>query len=591
MYWQNTLSALRAFSISATFFFFFTPSVNLLGQTNGVIFLDSLNNPHGISPQNTRFSSCWGWVSLDGREYALLGTYTGTAIIDLNVSPIQEVAFIPGPQASYCYREMKTYKNYAYIVSEGGSGVQIVDLSPLPNTPILVREFNDTIAGKHIWRSHTVTLADGYLYLNGSANWYPSGVVIFSLHNDPTIPEYVGEYQPSPSNFSANYIHDCFVRNDTMYAAAIYGAGGLYIANLADRTNPQTILKISYSGSGTHHAWTSVDGRYVFTTDEIGSTPSNLKVWDLQNLGPGRPYVPLASYRANPLEKIHNVHGRGYYAYISHYKAGMRVVDVHDPSNPVEVGWYDSYTQPDSITVYNGCWAVYPYFPSGRWIGSDMQTGLHLLNFTGLVPRIRSPLISPANGDTVGTSGSITFVWHVAANNIEDPHFYRLHIFGPGVDTLLHSDDTTFTVPNLPGLQLGEIYRWHVWIADEFTEVSSQDTFQFTFQSTPVNVEESRSRPVIFSLEQNYPNPFNPSTTIRFSIPLNPPFSKGEKGGFVSLKVYNVLGQEVATLVNEELKPGRYEVVLDARNFPTGVYFYRLVAWERQFTRKFVIVK
>jgi hypothetical protein len=75
--------------------------------------------------------------------------------------------------------------------------------------------------------------------------------------------------------------------------------------------------------------------------------------------------------------------------------------------------------------------------------------------------------------------------------------------------------------------------------------------------------------PTVFSLAQNYPNPFNPSTLIPFSVHVS---------GFTSLKVYDVLGREVATLVNESLTPGSYAVEWDASNVPSGVYFYRLVA-------------
>ncbi|MEK7249756.1 MAG: choice-of-anchor B family protein [Bacteroidota bacterium] len=314
------------------YFTIFTPAVTV--AQNGVTLLDSLNRSHGVSPQNTRFSACWGWVSADGREYALIGTYTGTSIIDLNVSPIREIAFVPGNASTYCYREYKTYKKYAYVVSEGGRGVQILDMSRLPDTSgLLVREFNYTSGSKNIQRSHTVTLADGYLYLNGSAGWSPGGMVIFSLKNDPTNPVYVGEYQPM-------YIHDSYVRNDTLYGAAIYSGGGLYVADVRNKAVPVLIRKISYNGSGTHHTWATINGRYALTTDEIG-TVNNLKIWDMQNLGGGPPYTPIAQYAATPVDIIHNVHGRGNYAYVSHYTAGMRVVDVHTPTAPVEAGGYE----------------------------------------------------------------------------------------------------------------------------------------------------------------------------------------------------------------------------------------------------------
>ncbi len=101
-----------------------------------------------------------------------------------------------------------------------------------------------------------------------------------------------------------------------------------------------------------------------------------------------------------------------------------------------------------------------------------------------------------------------------------------------------------------------------------------------------------------FSLEQNYPNPFNPSTKIRFTIPASSlnPFSKGE-GTLVTLKVYDVLGNEVATLVNEEKPAGVYEVEFstgsfgDASNLPSGVYFYRMTSGKYSETKKMILLR
>ncbi len=101
--------------------------------------------------------------------------------------------------------------------------------------------------------------------------------------------------------------------------------------------------------------------------------------------------------------------------------------------------------------------------------------------------------------------------------------------------------------------------------------------------------------PLAFELYQNYPNPFNPTTTIKYSIPqtpLNPPFIKGGKtGGFVTLKVYDILGREVKTLVNKKQTPGNYEVTFNANNLSSGVYFYKLVAGNFIQTRKMILMK
>ncbi len=541
---------------------------------NGVTLIDTLNRAHGISGQNTKFSSCWGWVSPDGREYAMIGTFTGTSIIDLNVSPIREIGFVPGNNATYCYREIKTYKQYAYIVSEGGRGVQILNLSRLPDTSgLLVREFNYASGGKSIVYSHTVTLADGYLYLNGSSNWSPGGIVIFSLKNDPTNPQFVSAYEPQ-------YIHDSYVRNDTLYAAAISGgSGGLYVVDIRNKANPVQLAKISYTGSATHHAWASISGRYAMTADETSG--GHLKIWDLQNLGSGPPYTPAAQYTASPSDIIHNVHGRGNYAYAAYYTAGMRVVDVHNPAQPAEAGFYDTY--PGSSGGYAGCWGVYPYFFSGKWIGSDMQTGLYVCRFSGLVPRLRSPLLAPANQDTFMQGVPKTFRWRSSANQAEDPHYYEVHLWGPGVDTLLKTRDTSMVISPFAGMQNNQSYRWHVWIKDEYTEVSGRDTFQLVYKSSSsTGVTGSGDLPQKFSLDQNYPNPFNPTTTIEYSLP---------RSSHVSLKIYNALGEQVAVVVDEMQSAGLKTAQVDAGNFTSGVYFYRLVAGNFIGVRKLILMK
>lgn len=95
--------------------------------------------------------------------------------------------------------------------------------------------------------------------------------------------------------------------------------------------------------------------------------------------------------------------------------------------------------------------------------------------------------------------------------------------------------------------------------------------------------------PEHFSLYQNYPNPFNPTTNINFSIPIC--HSCEGRNPFVSLKIYDALGNEIAVLVNEELKAGTYNYNWDASNYPCGVYFYKLIVGDYRDTKKMIIVK
>jgi hypothetical protein len=113
--------------------------------------------------------------------------------------------------------------------------------------------------------------------------------------------------------------------------------------------------------------------------------------------------------------------------------------------------------------------------------------------------------------------------------------------------------------------------------------------------SDATSVETSNNYPTEFQLFQNYPNPFNPSTKIKFTIPTPPvssPLVKGRtKEGFVTLKVYDILGNEIAILVNEFKPAGSYEVEFDASDLPSGIYMYQLKSESFVQTRKMILMK
>jgi len=88
--------------------------------------------------------------------------------------------------------------------------------------------------------------------------------------------------------------------------------------------------------------------------------------------------------------------------------------------------------------------------------------------------------------------------------------------------------------------------------------------------------------PLSMKLHQNYPNPFNPMTTIEYSIP---------QSGFVSIQVFNLLGQEIETLVNKKQKPGNYSIQFDATNLASGIYLYRIQEGKNSLIKKMVVVK
>ncbi len=119
-------------------------------------------------------------------------------------------------------------------------------------------------------------------------------------------------------------------------------------------------------------------------------------------------------------------------------------------------------------------------------------------------------------------------------------------------------------------------------IVDRFRASSKQKDWLLSNSTITGVGEKSKSIPKLYDLSQNYPNPFNPATTINYSIP---------QTNFVTLKIYDILGREISTLVNQEKLPGNYEVKFDGSKLASGVYFYRLQAGSFSDTKKLLLLK
>jgi hypothetical protein len=134
----------------------------------------------------------------------------------------------------------------------------------------------------------------------------------------------------------------------------------------------------------------------------------------------------------------------------------------------------------------------------------------------------------------------------------------------------------------------GAIITWWDYRNGSTSDIYAQQVSLDGQLGIVTNVKDNfSSSPELFILKQNYPNPFNPSTTIRYSIPAN---VNGQTSNVI-LKVYDVLGNEIATLVNEEKPAGTYEVTWYAGQLPSGVYFYQLKAGNFIDTKKMLLLK
>jgi choice-of-anchor B domain-containing protein len=388
------------------------------GPTFNVIF-------HAHLDQHTSYNDIWGYTAPNGDEYALLGCTDGLSVVNVtDPDNPYETGFLPGAVSTW--RDIKTYGHYAYVTNETSGGIAIVDLAN-PESPVAAGAY--TAGGFSTAHNLYIDTSTARLYTAGS-NLGVGGTRILSLAN-PTSPVQVGSWE-------TEYLHDVMVQHDRLYGSAIY-AGVLYVLNVA---NPASIpaplgTASGYPSAFTHNAWVTADDAYVMTTDELSS--ASCRMWDLATLPT---LQQTAAYKPNATTIPHNTHIDGDYAYISHYTLGVKIVDVSDPYNLVEVGAYDTYPANDGST-YDGCWGVFPFFQTNPnlLVASDIGTGLYVLEFrgplgtvTGEVTRAGNPSIKVA-GATLevlqdGVSAVTDATGHYTLQDVEGTYDVSVSAFG-----------------------------------------------------------------------------------------------------------------------------------------------------------------
>ncbi len=234
------------------------------------------------------------------------------------------------------------------------------------------------------------------------------------------------------------------------------------------------------------------------------------------------------------------------------------------------------------------CWQSY------KQGGSSWDIYGKYLRKTIIVPLQPFSLLSP-KFDEILISTTVSFYWHQACNRRfiwpwELEYTLYLDITEDFSNPEIFSDiyDSTFSVKNLSP---GQTYFWKVLAKTyEGDSLWSSETFGFYVSPAAGIEDEILPVPVAFKLYANYPNPFNPETTIRYSLP-------ADRSSYrVIIKIYDVLGQLVVTLRDEQQRPGLYQLIWDGRNsagqaVPSGVYFLSLEAGSFKATQKMLLVR
>lgn len=312
-----------------------------------------------------------GYVDSLGNEYALVGVQDGMSIVDVT-NPAAPVEVRQIPNVDNLWKEIKVYGKYAYVTTEGGGGLQIVNMSSLPNAAGITYHNwtgDGAIAGT-LNTIHALHIDGHYVYIYGS-NLFSGAAVVADLA-DPWNPHYVG------NSFGAvnKYVHDGYVRNDTMYGGHIYD-GYFSVIDFTNKAAPVALATQYTPNNFTHNTWLSTNSHILFTTDEVdNSFLASYDITDLNNI------TLLDKIQSNPGSQsiVHNTHilrvAGNDYAVTSWYKDGFTIVDAGRPNNLVEVAQYDNYA--GSGGGFEGAWGVYPFLPSGNIVVSNIEDGLYV---------------------------------------------------------------------------------------------------------------------------------------------------------------------------------------------------------------------
>lgn len=214
---------------------------------------------------------------------------------------------------------------------------------------------------------------------------------------------------------------------------------------------------------------------------------------------------------------------------------------------------------------------------TNQYVNSIIANGTNIFAGTSNVSNVFGVFLSSNNGvNWSQTAYTNQFVWSLASigNNI---------IAGTDEGVYLTTNNgTTWTQKNQGFNFVSSVYALIITSNFIYTGNWNGSVWRRSVSEILGIQNISTEIPRNFKLEQNYPNPFNPNTVISFQLPVD---------GLVSLKVYDLLGREAATLVNEKLAPGTYTVDWNASQYPSGVYFYSLTAGDYRETRRMTLVK
>ena len=335
-------------------------------------------------------SDSWGWTdTTTGKEYAIIALNNGTSFVDISDEEnLINLGKLPSATVSSNWRDVKVYKDHAFIVSEAqGHGLQVFDLTKLRDVSNAPATFEADARYARFGNAHNIVINEesGFAYVVGTArdDKYGGGAHFINIQ-DPKNPIEAGGYAEN------GYSHDAQVviynGPDTDYIGREIYIGSnedkVIIADVTDKENPVNISTVSYSSiEYTHQGWFTEDQRYFLLGDEIDEIERGFQtrtlIFDFTDLD--NP-IQHDTYLGTTSAIDHNGYVKGDEYFLANYTAGLRVLDISGIADKSisESGFFDTYPSSDGAS-FSGVWNVYPYFASGKIVLSDINSGLYII--------------------------------------------------------------------------------------------------------------------------------------------------------------------------------------------------------------------
>jgi len=476
--------------------------------------------------------------------------------------------------------DIHTSGNYVYVAS--GSYFRVFNVSN-PSSPQEVGVLSNLDGPLGF------DIVGSYAYL---AN---EGITIVDI-SDPTAPTIISDLSVTGED------RRIIVQDNYAYLA---GVSCLTIVDVSDPANPSEISSLNIAGEEAYNLAVSGNYVYIITRDEVlvidvsnPMAPVQVGIGEFTGLTGGADikgnYIYIAAFNGqwagvrimdisdptNPHEVSYiytnggpsDVVIQGDFAYVADYDCGVFVANITDPLNPLQVGYYDSPGDMEDIAV-NGDYAYLCGY--GDMYIFDCSAA------TENSPPATFNLTAPEDGSTI-TEDHVSLSWSESSDDVYK--YVVWYATNSQFTENLDSVEVEYNSYNFSDLNDHTTYWWKVRAQNPNSDGTwSSQTWSFTRETSDVNEDPNGIIPQEFAISRAYPNPFNPSLNVEVGLP---------DRGQLEVSVYNLSGQRVGQLASGTYSAGTYDMTFDAGDLSSGVYFVK-ASFAGRYTdmRKVVLMK